>query len=133
MRGLNGNDAVAALDGAGRDISELIGSKLFIGNVELRIPFTGPKQLALIKSRFLFSDLNLFVDGGLAFTDFNQLGGGLEGEEGTTFGPVARPIFTAGVSTRINVFGQLVVEPYFARPLIKDASWAFGVNLLPGW
>ena len=133
MRGLNGNDAVAALDGAGRDISELIGRKLFIGNVELRIPFTGPKQLALIKSKFLFSDLNLFVDGGLAFTDFSQLGGGQEGEEGTAFGPVARPIFTAGVSTRINVFGQLVVEPYFARPLIKDASWSFGVNLLPGW
>ncbi|CAH0999481.1 Tol-Pal system protein TolB [Neolewinella maritima] len=132
MRGLNGNDAVAALDGAVRSIDELIGSKLFVGNVELRVPFTGPKQLALIGSKFLFSDLNLFVDGGLAFTDYSQLGGGASDRSGAA-GPVARPIFTAGVSTRINVFGQLVVEPYFARPLIKDGTWSFGVNLLPGW
>ena len=132
MRGLNGNDAVAALDGAGRSIDELIGSKLIVGNVELRVPFTGPKQLALIGSKFLFTDLNLFVDGGLAFTDFGQLRG-TTSEEGTAVGPVARPIFTAGVSTRVNVFGQLVVEPYFARPLIEDGSWSFGVNLLPGW
>ncbi len=146
LRGLNANDAVSSLDGGDRSIDELIGSKLLVGNVELRIPFTGPKQLALIKSKFLFTDLNFFVDGGLAFSDVSQFNGPTytldkDGEilinpvtgEPYLVSPGARPIFTAGVSTRINVFGQLVVEPYFARPLIRDASWSFGLNLLPGW
>ncbi|THH40369.1 PD40 domain-containing protein [Neolewinella litorea] len=146
MRGLNANDAVNALDGAGRNINELIGSKLLISNLELRIPFTGPEQLALIKSKFLFSDLNLFIDGGMAFTDFNQFSGpqytlDKDGEiiinpatgEPFVVRPGVQPIFTAGVSARVNVFGQIVVEPYLARPLIQGGSWNFGVNLLPGW
>ncbi len=44
-----------------------------------------------------------------------------------------KPIFTAGVSTRANVFGQIVIEPYLARPLLKNAGWSFGLNLQPGW
>ena len=146
MRGLNANDAVGAMDAAGRNVNELVGSKLLVGNLELRVPFTGPEQLALIKSKFLFSDLNFFIDGGLAFSQFSQFNGptyvldkngeilinDLTGEP-TVVSPGARPIFTAGVSARVNVFGQLVVEPYFARPLIEGGSWSFGVNLLPGW
>lgn len=146
MRGLNANDAVNTLEGAGRSLDELIGSKLIVGNVELRIPFTGPEQIALIKSKFLFSDLNFFVDGGMAFSDIGQFNGPtytldengeilINPNTGEPFlvSPGVKPIFTAGVSTRINVFGQLVVEPYFARPLLKGASWSFGLNLLPGW
>jgi hypothetical protein len=128
MRGLNGNGIVGQLENAGRDINDLLGSKLFVSNLELRIPFTGPKAIALIKSKFLFSDLNFFIDGGLAFTNYREL---RPEEEGA--GPVAQPIFTAGVSSRVNVFGQLVVEPYVARPLVQGGSWNFGVNLLPGW
>ncbi|WP_116125690.1 PD40 domain-containing protein [Lewinella sp. IMCC34183] len=146
MRGLNANDAVTTLQGAGRDLNELVGSKLFVSNLELRVPFTGPEQIALIKSKFLFSDLNFFIDGGMAFTDVSQFGGATytldkDGEvlinpltgQPTVVTPGVRPIFTAGVSARVNVFGQLVVEPYLARPLIDGASWSFGLNLLPGW
>ena len=146
LRGLTGNDALPALDAAGRDISELLGSKVLVGNVEVRIPFTGPKQLALIGSKFLFTDLNFFVDGGAAFTDLNQFRGQTvtldeNGEplinpvtgEPYVARPGVRPVFTAGVSTRINVFGQLVLEPYLARPLLDGASWSFGLNVLPGW
>jgi Tol biopolymer transport system component len=132
LRGLNGNGIVTQLEESGRSIDGLLGSKLFVSNLELRIPFTGPKALALIKSKFLFSDLNIFVDGGLAFTDFSQLSNGTDGE-GSPVGPMAKPIFTAGVSSRVNVFGQLVVEPFVARPLVRGGRWSFGVNLLPGW
>ncbi len=118
LRGLNGNDVFNELTTAGFDFNNLLGSKLFVANAELRIPFTGPKPLALIKSGLLFSDLNVFVDGGMAFTD--------------DFAS-ARPIFTAGVSTRINLFGQIVLEPYFARPLVDGGSWSFGLNFQPGW
>ncbi|TXF91349.1 hypothetical protein FUA23_01235 [Neolewinella aurantiaca] len=146
IRGLSGNDVLPALQAGGRDINELLGSKLLVANAEIRIPFTGPKQLALIKSKLLLTDLNFFVDGGAAFTTFDQFGGA----EFTTdqngeplINPVTgqpyvarfgvKPIFTAGVSARVNVFGQLVVEPYLARPMVKGGAWSFGLNLLPGW
>ena len=146
MRGLNGKDVFTTLERGGRDISSLIGSKLFVANAELRIPFTGPKRIALIGSKFLLTDLNFFVDGGMAFTSFDQFGGpeftldengeplisSVTGEPFVAV-PGVKPIFTAGVSARINVFGQLVVEPYLARPLVKDGTWSFGLNLLPGW
>ena len=32
----------------------LLGSKMFITNFEVRIPFTGPKQLAVIPSNIIF-------------------------------------------------------------------------------
>ncbi|PPK88634.1 WD40 repeat protein [Neolewinella xylanilytica] len=145
MRGLNANDAINTLENNGRNINELLGSKVLVSNLELRIPFTGPKQIALIKSGILFSDLNLFVDAGMAFTDFAQFSGPeytldkngeiLTGPDGEPYlvRPGVQPIFTAGVSTRVNVFGQIVVEPYLARPLIDGGRWSFGVNLLPGW
>ena len=145
MRGLNANDAFAALEANGRNVNELLGSKVLVSNLELRVPFTGPKQLALIKSGILFSDLNLFLDAGMAFTDFRQFGGPqysydaegeiIRGEDGEPFitRPGVRPLLTAGISTRVNVFGQIIVEPYLARPLIDGGTWSFGVNLLPGW
>jgi hypothetical protein len=45
----------------------------------------------------------------------------------------AKPVFTAGASLRINLFGALIVEPYYAFPLVKGTRGVFGLNLLPGW
>ena len=146
MRGLTGNDLFNELFEAGRNPNELFGSKLFVANAELRIPFTGPKRLALIKSGILLSDINFFVDAGFAFNSFEQFGGEqftLDAEGNPLIDPTTgepfvavpgiRPLITAGVSTRINVFGQLVVEPFVARPLIEGGTWRFGLNLQPGW
>src|SRR5690606_30777895 len=40
---------------------DLMGPRMAIANLELRIPFTGPEKLALIKSGLLFSDLNFLL------------------------------------------------------------------------
>ena len=85
----------------------------------------------------LFSDLNFFVDGGVAFDNWGQLSGPItrttpDGVE-VVDKPQVTPIFTTGVSLRVNVFGAIVLEPYFAKPLIKDSKTVFGVNLIPGW
>ncbi|MTB52889.1 PD40 domain-containing protein [Lewinella sp. W8] len=146
IRGLQANNIVPILEANGRNINELIGSKLLVGNLEVRVPFTGPKPLALVKSGILFSDLNLFVDGGVAFTEFSQFNGPVftldrNGEPlinevtGEPFiaRPGVMPIVTAGVSARVNVFGSVIVEPYLARPLLEGGTWQFGLNLLPGW
>src|SRR5690606_12529224 len=62
------------------DISfnDLMGSRVAVGNFELRLPFTGPEKLAAVKSDFLFSDLNLFFDAGLAWNGGNKIVGNLD-------------------------------------------------------
>ncbi len=146
MRGLQGNATIQALDRSGRNFEELFGSKLLVSSAEIRIPFTGPEQLSLIKSGLFLSDLNFFIDGGMAWSDFSQFGGATVtldqfGEpliNPSTGQPyvtqaAARPIFTAGAGLRINLFGQFIIEPYYAIPLIKGANGSFGLNIIPGW
>ncbi len=105
-----------------------VGSKLLVGNFEVRLPFTGPRQLSVIKSNFLVTDLNLFFDAGLAFFTRDEL------REDAFI--QHRPIFSTGVSVRVNLFGYLVLEPYFALPISAPESqrtWRFGLNFIPGW
>jgi Tol biopolymer transport system component len=107
---------------------QLVGSKIFIGNVELRLPFTGPKRLAFIGSNILFSDLNLFLDAGVAFDDYSQINTNLEDPFDINQRAV---VFSTGVSLRVNLFG-LIVEPYYAKPLREGANAGLGFNLLFG-
>mgnify|MGYP000866567983 CR=1 FL=1 len=126
-----------------RDAPELIdqmaGSKLGIANFEIRLPFTGPRQLSLINTNgFLVTDLNLFFDAGIGFFTKNDLKKNpvdedpLDGRD-----PIQhKPLFSAGISLRVNLFGVLVLEPYYALPLSvskEKRSWTFGFNFVPGW
>jgi hypothetical protein len=45
------------------------------------------------------------------------------------------PVFSTGVSLRFNLFGMLVIEPFYAIPyqLGGMKSAYIGVNFLPGW
>lgn len=146
IRGLNTAAGQEIFLGSGRDFDELSGSKILVSSFEVRLPFTGPEQLALIKSKALFSDFNLFIDGGIAWTQNDQLSGPIytldrngepliNPETGNPFVayPQVKPIFTAGASLRINLFGALIVEPYYAVPLVKNTRGVFGLNLIPGW
>jgi len=114
----------------------VFGSKIAVGNFEVRLPFTGPRRLSLIKSGFLVTDLNVFFDAGLSFydrTDFrSEDPTPLDGQDHV----VRKPVYSTGVSLRVNVFNYLVLEPYFALPLSVPAEnrrWTFGLNLTPGW
>lgn len=116
--------------------NDLQGSKMFLSNFEIRLPFTGPERLALIKSRFLFTDLNLFVDAGVTWGDyrtFNRTTGSYSEESRRL--KDSKIITSLGISTRINVFGQLILEPYFAFPMQLEGKTkgVFGINFTPGW
>ncbi|MGX5689670.1 basic secretory protein-like protein [Arcticibacter tournemirensis] len=141
-------------------IDQLSGSKIAVGNFEVRLPFTGPEKLAAFPSKFLFSDLNLFFDIGLAYnsnskihwtTDVDEnanpgnggIGnvGGIGGVSGIGGGLSSTnivnraPSMSAGVSLRVNMFGYFVLEPYFAIPFSrKDVNGGvFGLTFAPGW
>ncbi len=125
VRGLEYGDAQRLFPENGLSVSELFGSKIFVSNFEVRLPFTGPKQLSLISSKYLLTDLNLFVDGGMAFDDVPDFEGVRQNN--------SMYFATAGASVRVNLLGALIVEPYYAFPLMKETRGFFGLNIIPGW
>lgn len=158
VRGFNSNAIEGALIQNGQSFDQLVGSRIAVSNFEIRIPFTGPERLALIKSKFLFSDLNFFVDAGVAWYDNKQFSGAVyeldtEGNrkpqiDRNTGAPLvdangntlyetlyskALPLVSTGVSLRVNLFGALILEPYYAFPLLQNSKGTFGLNILPGW
>lgn len=139
----------------GFDINQLSGSKMAVFNLEVRLPFTGPKKLAAIPSKFLFTDLNFFFDAGLAWNEdskvvfknqpTNNINPLLDSSGQIIHDQNGNPIYTGtnervpalsvGISLRVNVFGAFVLEPYYAIPFQrKDLSvGTFGLTFAPGW
>ena len=129
IRGYNSATTEELLINAGSSFDQLLGNKILIGNFEVRIPFTGPERLAAVQSGFLFSDLNFFVDGGMAWYNFDS-------DPENTGANQIQPFYSTGVSLRVNLFGAMILEPYYAFPLfkgLKNTRGVFGLNILPGW
>ncbi len=110
-------------------VNQITGSKMLLAGAELRLPFTGPRRLSLIKLRYVYSDLVLFADGGMAWHRFDNIGFSLDpaGEKNI-------PIFSLGASLRINLLGAIIVEPYYSLPLQKkDMGYGhFGIFISGG-
>jgi outer membrane protein assembly factor BamA len=111
--------------------NDLFGSKIAVVNFEIRIPLSGPKKIALIKSNFLLTDFDIFCDAGISWTNnttpiFSWTRTNLNQR---------MPLVSAGASLRINVLGALVLEPYYAFPFQYGGfkNPIFGINFLPGW
>ncbi|MCT4588830.1 MAG: hypothetical protein N4A71_13460 [Carboxylicivirga sp.] len=112
-------------------MNQLIGTRILVSNLEWRIPFTGPKEIAWFSSNFLFSELALFVDGGVSWNKESH--------------PVARlttnsnaqriPVFSGGLAYRINLFGAMILEPYYGFPFHQNQikKGEFGINIFAGW
>ncbi len=109
----------------------LYGNKMLVANFEIRLPFTGVEQLALIKSKFLLTNISLFFDGGIAWSNGNEPVLSLKPESVNE----RVPVLSTGVSLRINLLGAIVLETYYALPMQHDGfgKGVFGINLLPGW
>ena len=95
------------------------------------MPFTGPERLTPIKSKFLYSELALFADAGLAWFDRETVHFKWKPENINE----RIPVVSAGVSLRVNLFGMMILEPFYAVPFqlggFKAAT--FGLNFTPGW
>ncbi len=148
IRGYEANSFYKNSDNAtagGFDINQLVGSRIAVANFEVRLPFTGPKKLAAIESKFLFTDLNAFFDIGLAYNKDSKLAfKNKPAKIGTSINPNTGlitdvyeriPAMSAGLSLRANVFGYFVIEPYFAIPFTRTdvKGGVFGLTFAPGW
>ena len=113
-------------------LDQLFGERVIMGGVELRIPFTGPERLALIGSGFLFTELNLFFDAGVAWSDGMRIT--LDRDQAFTGGR-RFPVFSFGPSLRVNLFGAIILEPYLAFPFHTEGigTGVWGLNFVPGW
>jgi outer membrane protein assembly factor BamA len=111
--------------------NSLTGTRIMVSNVEVRLPFTGPQRLCLIPSKYFYSELATFFDGGLAWYPESKIPLNLNS---TSFNGRI-PVFSYGLSLRINVFGYMILEPYYAFPAVKNGTKyaSFGINFLPGW
>ncbi|MFO7866918.1 MAG: BamA/TamA family outer membrane protein [Candidatus Aminicenantes bacterium] len=94
-------------DGAGLD--RLFGSKIMVANLELRFPFfqvlgIGEGYYGLFPVDFL-----LFSDAGVAWMN--------EGDDRVWFqGGGRKPVFSAGVGLRMNLFGYIVLGVSYVKP-----------------
>jgi len=111
--------------------NDLTGSKIGLLNFEVRIPFTGPKKIALIPSGYLMSDFVFFTDAGIAWDNNSDIR--LTYKKTDIANRI--PLITFGASLRINILGYMVIEPYYAFPLQYGAfnNPSFGINFMPGW
>lgn len=107
----------------------LLGSRLAVMNAELRIPLLGVSQFGLINFPYLPTEISPFIDGGLAWRNNSNVV--------LTFNkndPRTIPVFSAGVSARVNVLGYIVAEIYYAHPFQRPGKGGqFGFQILPGW
>lgn len=132
VRGYDALDYAENTNQTAVSINDIIGSRIYVGNVELRLPFTGPERLSAIKSNFLFTELNLFTDGGVAWGNRNLL---TEQDGRGKIQRTSKFILSSGVSLRVNLFGALILEPYYAIPWQNGgfSNGTFGLNFTPGF
>lgn len=111
------------------EVDRLLGSKIGVANFEMRFPLFGVREYGLINFPFLPTDIGPFFDAGVAWqkgdpTDFAFI----------RDTPKRVPVFSTGISARMNVLGYLVLEAYYAYPFQRPEKGAhFGFVLSPGW
>jgi Tol biopolymer transport system component len=107
----------------------LVGSKMALANIELRVPLLGFEQYGLINFPFLPTEVAPFIDAGLAWRSGDDVN--LKFERNSL---ERVPVFSAGLSARVSLLGFAVLEAYYAYPFQRpDKGWHWGFQLYPGW
>jgi hypothetical protein len=111
------------------EFDRLVGSRLGVASAEIRVPLFGTEQLGLIRTRFIPVEIAPFVDAGVAWRSDDTPR--FRFERRTTD---RVPVFSAGMTARINLLGFAVFEAYYAYPFQRpDRGAHFGFQLAPGW
>ncbi len=111
--------------------SQLWGSKAIVSNFEWRIPFSGPRDYAWIRSQYFFSELAIFYDAGITWNNDSQPTFLFTSDSNTK----RIPLMSTGLALRFNILGAIIIEPFFAFPINQGKVHAgnFGINILSGW
>jgi hypothetical protein len=104
---------------------QLLGSRVLVGNVELRFPLLGVLGIGSGYYGALPLDFTIFGDGGVAWeSDIDPSFAGGDRE----------PVFSAGAGFRFNLLGFAVAEVNLVHPFDRpDKDWVWEFNLQPGF
>ena len=104
---------------------QLLGTRMLVGNVELRFPLFGVLGIGSGYYGALPLDFTVFGDGGVAWES---------NIEPSFAGGDRKPVFSAGAGFRFNLFGFAVAELNLVRPFDRPAkNWVWEFNLQPGF
>ena len=111
------------------DLDQLIGSKVAVGNVELRFPLTRSLVLGFLPVGFPPIEGALFYDIGMAWNDASII----KWHRGASEDPllVRTPLRSWGGSIRANVFGLVIMRLDYTKPLdraLKHAYWTISLG-----
>jgi outer membrane protein assembly factor BamA len=107
----------------------LRGTRIGIANFEIRIPLLGVPELGLLNFPYLPTEVSPFFDAGMAWRGGDAPDLRFDRSTGDRV-----PVFSTGLSIRMNLLGYAVLEAYYAYPFQrpeKGGHWGF--QLAPGW
>jgi len=109
--------------------NRLVGSRMAATSLEVRVPLFGSRELGLFSFPFLPTELVAFADGGAAWSSDSPFNFDFTRESNERI-----PVFSTGISARINVLGFAVVELMGVFPFQRpDQGWHFDFQFSPGW
>jgi hypothetical protein len=135
-----------ACDRVVETFESLLGSKMLIGNLELRFPPLGLLGIGSGLFGFLPLEAVVFGDAGIAWwgtewTAANPQYIDSNGKPVYTLGPDKpfflggdrKPVYSAGAGLRLNVFGYLIIEGDWVVPFSRDRGGYFQFSFAPGF
>jgi len=106
----------------------LIGSKIGVANLEVRVPLVGTKQFGLI-SGFVPTELFGFVDSGAAWSSNETVKLRFARNNATD----RVPVVSVGAGVRV-LLAYIPLEFYAAKPFQRPTQgWVTGFNIITGW
>ena len=133
----------------------MLGSRLGVVNLELRLPLIGSREFGILNFPFLPTEVAPFFDAGIAYTsnqppdirfvtgngDDNRISASCQAQSLPTDPNIIPlncadrvPVFSTGVSFRVNFLGYMIFEAYVAHPFQRpQKNWVWGFQLAPGW
>ncbi|MFP3941202.1 MAG: BamA/TamA family outer membrane protein [Thermoanaerobaculia bacterium] len=111
------------------EFERLVGSRLGVVNLEVRVPLLGTEEFGLMRTDLLPLELAVFADVGATWTEDTSVDFRFDED---TLDRV--PVVSAGVALRTALGGFLPIQLYYAVPFQRpDESGTFGVVIAPGW
>jgi Tol biopolymer transport system component len=106
----------------------LVGSRIAVGNAEVRVPLFGTKQFGLLTG-FLPTELFGFTDVGGAWTKNDKIKVRFARNNATD----RVPVVSAGAGVRL-LLAYIPIEFYAAKPFQRpQRGWVTGFNIATGW
>jgi hypothetical protein len=103
----------------------LFGSKMLLANIELRFPLFGALGIGRGYYGIFPVEFNTFFDAGVAWTN---------NESPSFFGGERKPVTSAGVGLRANLFGYFVVGLHYVYPFNRPDKGAYlQLTITPGF